>query len=89
MEELNLRAIAESAGIGISSMYHYFAGKEELLLSLALKGFEDLRADLDRNRRAGGFQNPLGAGARAYFGFAEENQFILAEERTFLRQVTL
>ncbi len=71
VEDLNLRAIAESAGIGISSMYHYFAGKEELLLSLALKGFEDLRADIDRNRQMGGFINPLGAGARAYFGFAE------------------
>lgn len=71
VEDLNLRAIAESAGIGISSMYHYFAGKEELLLSLALKGFEDLRADIERNRRTGGFINPLGAGARAYFGFAE------------------
>jgi AcrR family transcriptional regulator len=71
VEELNLRAIAESAGIGISSMYHYFAGKEDLLLSLALRGFEDLRADIDRNRRTGGFPNPMAAGARAYFGFAE------------------
>jgi len=71
VEELNLRAIAESAGIGISSMYHYFAGKEELLLSLALKGFEDLRADIVRNRGSDDFPTPVAGGARAYFGFAE------------------
>ncbi len=71
VEELNLRAIAESAGIGISSMYHYFAGKEDLLLSLALRGFEDLRADIVRNRATPGYPTPLAAGARAYFGFAE------------------
>jgi AcrR family transcriptional regulator len=71
VEELNLRAIAESAGIGISSMYHYFANKEELLLSLAMRGFEDLRADIERNRQRTDYPNPLAAGARAYFDFAE------------------
>src|SRR5512141_2584922 len=71
VDELNLRAIAESAGIGISSIYHYFANKEELLLSLAMRGFEDLRADMVRNREAPGFPTPVAGGARAYFGFAE------------------
>jgi AcrR family transcriptional regulator len=92
VEDLNLRAIAESAGIGISSMYHYFAGKEELLLSLALKGFEDLRADIDRNRQTGGFINPLGAGARAYFGFAETRSALFSvmfSERLLTRHEAL
>ncbi|HEY2356624.1 MAG TPA: TetR/AcrR family transcriptional regulator [Phenylobacterium sp.] len=69
VDELNLRAIAESAGIGISSMYHYFANKEELLLSLALMGFEDLRGDIVRLQET--FPASLAAGARAYLGFAE------------------
>jgi AcrR family transcriptional regulator len=71
VDELNLRAIAESAGIGISSMYHYFANKEELLLSLALMGFEDLRADIVRLQDSPEYPTPVAAGARAYLGFAE------------------
>jgi len=71
VEDLNLRAIAESAGIGISSMYHYFANKEDLLLSLAVMGFEDLRRDIVRFRADPQSLTPVGAGARAFFGFAE------------------
>jgi AcrR family transcriptional regulator len=71
VDELNLRAIADSAGIGISSMYHYFAGKEELLLSLAVVGFDDLQGRIRRNRADASMPTPLAAGARAFFGLAE------------------
>lgn len=71
VDELNLRAIADSAGIGISSMYHYFAGKEDLLLSLAVSGFDELQTSIVRNRADPTMPTPLAAGARAFFGLAE------------------
>lgn len=71
VDELNLRAIADSAGIGISSMYHYFASKEDLLLSLAVMGFDDLQASIVRNKSDASMPTPLAAGARAFFGLAE------------------
>lgn len=70
-EELNLRAIAETAGIGLASIYHYFESKEDLLLSLALGGFEDLRRDVIAYQNDPEFASPMRGGARAYFGFVE------------------
>src|SRR5438105_15899955 len=71
VEDLNLKAIADSAGIGISSMYHYFANKEALLLSLAVAGFDDLHASIQRLKSDATLPTPLAAGARAFFGLAE------------------
>ncbi len=71
VEDLNLKAIADSAGIGISSMYHYFANKEALLLSLAVTGFDDLQASIERLKSDPTMPTPLAAGARAFFGLAE------------------
>jgi AcrR family transcriptional regulator len=71
VEDLNLKAIADSAGIGISSMYHYFANKEALLLSLAVTGFDDLHASIQRLKSDTTMPTPLAAGARAFFGLAE------------------
>lgn len=70
-DELNLRAIAEKAGIGIASIYHYFSNKEELLLNLAVMGFSDLRRNIIRFQEKPEYPSPVAAGARAYFGFAE------------------
>ena len=42
MESLSIRTIAARAGIGTSSMYHHFPNKEELLLQIALGGFQNL-----------------------------------------------
>jgi hypothetical protein len=52
-------------------------------IASALISFESLAAY--ENYRAGLRTDSEGM---ANFGFAEENKFILAEERTFLRQVT-
>ena len=53
-------------------------------IAFALISFENLAAyELYRA------QLRSDAEAMANFGFAEENKFILAEERTFLRKVTL
>lgn len=77
-EALSLRAIAESAQVGIASIYHYFAGKEELLLSLALGGFESLRrvmASADVSRQG---VRPIGQGAQAFFAFTGDNPELFA-----------
>ena len=77
-EALSLRAIAESAQVGIASIYHYFASKDDLLLSLALGGFESLRramATAGDNHEA---IRPIGLGAQAYFAFAGDNPELFA-----------
>ncbi len=71
IEELNLRAIAEEAGIGIASMYHYFSNKEDILLSLAVMGFESLRQDMLEAQATSGELLPIGASAVAFFNFSK------------------
>ena len=70
-DELSLRAIAESAGIGLASIYHYFASKEALLLQLAIEGFADLRRDMLELQADPAFASPMRGGHRAFFNFAE------------------
>ncbi|NBB15185.1 TetR family transcriptional regulator [Caulobacter sp. SLTY] len=70
-EALNLRAIAETAGIGLASIYHYFENKEALLVSLALMGLEDLRRDILDYQARPEFASPMRGGARAFFHFVE------------------
>jgi AcrR family transcriptional regulator len=73
VEKLSLRAIAQEAEIGIASMYHYFANKEQLLLNLASGGFEDLRRAILRGQTDPQFDSPMRGGARAVLGFAEDH----------------
>lgn len=70
-DELSLRAIAEAAGIGSASIYHYFANKDDLLLSLAIEGFEDLRRDILQLQADPAFASPMRGGHRAFFSFAQ------------------
>ena len=53
-------------------------------IAFALIGFENLAAYENYRARLRGDEEGM-----ANFGFAEENKLILAEERTFLRQVAL
>jgi len=53
-------------------------------IAFALISFETLAAYEDYRARLRADQDGM-----ANFGFAEENKFIVAEERTFLRKVTL
>lgn len=71
IEELSLRAIADSAGIGIASIYHYFENKEELLVNLALMGFGELREQIFSYQGQPEYASPMQASARAFFDFAE------------------
>jgi AcrR family transcriptional regulator len=91
-EALNLRAIAETAGIGLASIYHYFESKEDLLLSLALAGFEDLRRDILAYQKDPEFASPMRGGARAYFSFVETRPQLFSlmfNERLLARRESL
>jgi len=70
-EGMSLKAIADHAGIGIASIYHYFKGKDELLLNLAILGFEDLRRDIARFQARPEFNSPMRAATRAFLSFAQ------------------
>jgi AcrR family transcriptional regulator len=91
-ERLSLRAIADLAGIGIASMYHYFENKDALLLQLATQGFEDLREDILAYRRDPEFAPPMRVGQRAFFAFAKEQPALFSlmfDERLMARHEAL
>lgn len=54
-----MRMIAERAGISVGGLYLYFAGKEELCLTMLKKRFEDLVAQLEEI--ASNVQDPVDA----------------------------
>lgn len=91
-EELSLRAIAEAAGIGLASIYHYFANKEDLLLHLALSGFEDLRRGMADSQARPDLTPPMRAGAQTFFAFAREHPArfsLMFSERLLARHAAL
>ncbi len=92
VEDLSLRAIAETAGIGLASIYHYFQNKEDLLLSLGLMGFEDLRRDIVDSQASAQTTSPMRRAARAFFGFAQARPALFSlmfSERLLARNATL
>lgn len=91
-DDLSLRAIAEAAGIGQASIYHYFAGKDELLLSLAVEGFEDLRRDILARQADPAVGSPMRGGHQAFFSLAETRPALFAlmfNERLMARHEAL
>ncbi|MCC7269016.1 MAG: helix-turn-helix transcriptional regulator [Caulobacteraceae bacterium] len=72
VEQLSLRSIAEAAGIGTGSIYHYFESKDELLQSLAVMGFEELRRDLLQEQGDASHGSPMRGAARAFLAFMAE-----------------
>lgn len=91
-EDLSLRLIAEQAGIGLASIYHYFENKEDLLLSLALAGVEELRRDILEYQKSPEFASPMRGGARAFFGFAQSQPRLFSlmfSERLLARHESL
>lgn len=78
VEEMSLRGIAERADIGLASIYHHFASKEELLLHLALRGFADLCRELEASRDGTGLDGPMRRAARAFFTFADRRAPLFA-----------
>ncbi|WP_088624306.1 TetR/AcrR family transcriptional regulator [Oceanicola sp. 22II-s10i] len=91
-DEMSLRGIAERAGIGLASIYHHFSSKEDLLLHLALKGFSELRRDLEISRTAQADVGPMRRAARAYLTFADKRAPLFAlmfDPRLLSRHETL
>lgn len=78
VEELSLRAIADSAGIGLASIYHYFANKEELLLHLAMTGFHELREDIAHFQSLPEHAPRMRASALAFFNFVATKQALFS-----------
>lgn len=77
LEKLNLRLIAEKADIGLTSIYYYFASKEDLLLSLALSGFDEVRRRIAQ-AVAADQENGFRAGSRAYLGYSQRKPALYA-----------
>lgn len=66
MENLSIRQIAARAGIGTSSMYHHFPTKEELLLQIALGGFQNLSREMLQTQHGDPTLTPFGRAARVF-----------------------
>ncbi len=67
---LTLRGIARRAGIGAASIYHHFAGREALLVAVALAGFEAMKRQIVAARSDAAPGDPMEAGSLAFFDFA-------------------
>lgn len=74
----NIRAIADEAGVGVASIYHYFRTKDELLLKLALIGLQELLEDIERHRADPQGLSPTRACARAFFQFVQQRPALFA-----------
>lgn len=91
IEKLNLRMIADKAGIGLTSIYYYFASKEDLLLSLALAGFAEIGGDIAR-AVAADRDHPFRAGSQAYLAYAQRRPAryaLMFDERLMARHQEL
>jgi AcrR family transcriptional regulator len=72
VDALNLRELAERAGVSSGAPYHHFAGREALLASIAEEGFGYLGAAMIKERDAApdDATSRLAALGRAYVTFA-------------------
>ncbi|NJR80025.1 TetR family transcriptional regulator [Sphingomonas corticis] len=71
-EKLSVRMIADRAGIGTSSMYHYFGNKEDLLLQVALNGFGDLAREMEAAAEPRPGLGPFSTAARAFLEYVAQ-----------------
>lgn len=78
VENTNLRAIADEAGVGVASIYHYFRTKDELLMKLALIGLQELLEDIRRKRADPGNLSPTRAVGTAFFDFVKTRPALFA-----------
>lgn len=78
VENANLRAIADEAGVGVASIYHYFKTKDELLSKMALIGLQDLLDDIRRHRADPKGLSPTRAAGTAFFAFVQAKPQLFA-----------
>jgi AcrR family transcriptional regulator len=73
-DEINIKGVAERAGISHGLIYHYFPSKEALFLAIVEEGVRDLLERMAPAAVAGAPWPEAGLVAtRLYFDFAEEN----------------
>lgn len=92
LDKLNLRMIADRAEIGLTSIYYYFASKEDLLLSLALSGFDEVRKNIAEAVASHQDENSFRAGCRAYLSYSQRRPALYAlmyDEQLMSRHETL
>ncbi|MBL4636140.1 MAG: TetR/AcrR family transcriptional regulator [Kofleriaceae bacterium] len=69
---LSLRALARKVGVSYAAPYHHFSDKAELLAELAIDGYQQLYAEMERyqNEQKNDPSSELLAAGRAYLFFA-------------------
>lgn len=75
-EAVTLRQIADRAGVGIGTLYHYFRGKDDLFVHLAVEGFRQLRLAITAAGSAGS-EASLQRAAEAFLTFAEDRPALM------------
>jgi AcrR family transcriptional regulator len=70
---LNMRALARKVGVSATAIYHYFAGKEELVLQLKLRVARKLNERIRRIPAKLPAHERIHRLGREYIGFAEEH----------------
>ncbi len=71
VEELSLRALARAVGVSQTAPYRHFSDKNELLVALATRGYQQLLIELKQaGLQASGPEQQLGAFAHTYINYA-------------------
>jgi AcrR family transcriptional regulator len=74
VDELSLRALARSVGVSQTAPYRHFSDKNELLVALATRGYEQLLSELkEAGKTAGGPEGQLAAFAHTYVNYAVDH----------------
>ncbi|MFR9794047.1 TetR/AcrR family transcriptional regulator [Streptomyces sp. MB22_4] len=79
MQALSLRELARDIGVSPAAPSRHFTSKQDLLDTVALRGFQRLAKAVEQACGGAGetFPERLGAVARAYLGFAAPNGTLL------------
>lgn len=74
VEELSLRALARAVGVSQTAPYRHFSDKNELLVALATRGYEQLLLKLkEAGQQANGPEQQLGVFAHTYVNYAVQH----------------
>jgi AcrR family transcriptional regulator len=72
IDNLSMRAVSKKIGVSHAALYRHFKGKKELVVAIALAGFQMLDSKLSTTNRKSGTDplTQLAAGSKAYIAFA-------------------
>ncbi|SAK85521.1 TetR family transcriptional regulator [Caballeronia arationis] len=72
-QSLTLASLARRAGVAQSAPYRHFVDRDDLLIAVAVEGFQELSAELRRAAESGGDDSRVRCMAVAYLKFGERN----------------